>query len=82
MTECLFILTLPQPHVTFLVALLCCFTQRGLTRPHTGIKGEDLRLWAWSQTFLGRLPVLTAFLSLCKGYKKTHLQGLPLVEVT
>lgn len=34
LTECLFILPLPQPHVTFLVTL-------------TGIKGQDFCLWAW-----------------------------------
>lgn len=50
-----FLLALPQPRVTYLVTLLsCCFTQRQLTHPQIGLKGQDLRpLWSSSQTFLG-----------------------------
>lgn len=80
MTEHLFILALPQPHVTFLVALLSCyFTQRRLTHPQIGIKGQDLRSWASSQTFLGypiKPPPPSSPPPSLRAKGISHLQGL------
>lgn len=50
------VLSAPPP-APFLVALLsCCFPQRALTPPLTGIKGQDLGSGAWSPTVLGKTP--------------------------